>query len=71
MKTFALGIIFGSILTSTLTIAGTRFYDSKGQPSAPSGSIQQFDYFRERQQRLDIGKMRQLQEQQHYNPCAR
>jgi hypothetical protein len=74
MKHFVLGVLAGSFLTGTLGLAGT-FYDSKGQPSAPSGSIQQFDFFRSRQQQLDIAAMRRSQEealrQQRLAPCAR
>jgi len=72
MKTFALGIILGSLLTGTLAGAA-RFYDRNGQASVPSGSIQQFDYFRQRQQFLDLNAMRRNQEealrQQRLNPC--
>ena len=50
-------------------------YDSKGNVKAPSGSQQQFDYFRQRQQQIDIGHMRKQMEQQELdrklgkNPC--
>lgn len=74
MKQFMLGVLTGSLLTGSLGLAG-NFYDSKGQPSAPSGSIQQFDYFRNRQQQLDIAAMRRNQEealrQQRLIPCGR
>lgn len=74
MKHFMLGILAGSILTGSLGLAAT-FYDSKGQPNAPAGSIQQFDYFRQRQQFLDLNAMRRNQEealrQQRLTPCAR
>lgn len=73
MRQLMLGIILGSALTGTLVGAG--FYDSKGQPAAPSGSIQQFDYFRQRQLFIDAGAMRRNQEeqmrQQRLNPCMR
>lgn len=71
---FMLGVLVGSFITGSLGLAGT-LYDSKGQPFAPSGSIQQFDYFRQRQQFLDISAMRRNQEealrQQRLTPCAR
>lgn len=74
MKTFALGIILGSLLTGTMAGAA-RFYDDHGQPAAPSGSIQEFDYFRARQSFIDVGNMRRAQEehmrQQRLNPCGR
>jgi hypothetical protein len=38
--------------------------NSKGNVAAPTGSQQQFDYFHERQQQLDIGHMRKQMDQQ-------
>jgi hypothetical protein len=71
---FMLGVLTGSLLTGSLGLAGT-FYDSKGQPSAPSGSIQQFDYFRQRQFFLDQSAIRRQMDndrlQQQLNPCRR
>ncbi len=73
MRNFILGLIVGLTLAGTLGYAGT-FYDSKGQPDTPHGSIQQFDYFRQRQFFLDAGAMRRNQEEQlrhdRLNPCA-
>ena len=63
MRHFILGIVVGSLVTGTVVGAGT-FYDSKGNVKAPSGSQQQFDYFRQRQMFLDIGNMRKQMEQQ-------
>lgn len=63
MKQFILGAMLGSLITGGLAVAGT-FYDSKGQPAAPRGSVQQFDYFRQRQQQLDIKHMREQQDRQ-------
>jgi hypothetical protein len=40
-------------LTGTAGGAG-NLYDSKGNMQAPRGSTQQFDYFRQRQQWLDL-----------------
>jgi len=74
MRTFVFGILVGSLLTSTLTGAG-QFYNSSGSPSAPSGSVQQFDYFRQRQQYLDLNAIRrnsdQQRQQQLLHPCGR
>lgn len=63
MKQFALGIVLGSLVTGTVVGAG-NLYDSKGNVKAPSGSQQQFDYFRQRQQQIDISNMRKQMEQQ-------
>ena len=63
MKQFTLGILFGSLITGTVVGAGS-LYDSKGNVAAPSGSQQQFDYFRQRQQQLDISNMRKQMDQQ-------
>jgi len=63
MQQFILGILVGSLVTGTVVGAGS-FYDSKGQPSAPRGSVQQFDYFRQRQQQLDIQHMRDQMDRQ-------
>ena len=61
MKQFTLGILFGSLVTGTVVGAGS-LYDSKGNVAAPRGSQQQFDYFRQRQQQLDISNMRKQME---------
>jgi hypothetical protein len=63
MKQFTLGILFGSLVTGTVVGAGS-LYDSKGNVAAPRGSQQQFDYFRQRQQQIDISNMRKQMEQQ-------
>ena len=74
MKQFVLGVLLGSLATGTVAGAG-KLYDSKGNVKAPSGSQQQFDYFRQRQQQIDIGHMRKQMEQQELdrklgkNPC--
>src|SRR5215467_7337037 len=74
MQQFILGILFGTLITGTVVGAG-KFYDSKGNLKAPSGSQQQFDYFRERQMFIDINNMRKQMEQQQLdrklgkNPC--
>lgn len=58
MGQFSLGLIVGIVLSASVGIAG-NLYDRAGQPAAPRGSTQQYDYFRSRQQQLDIGAMRQ------------
>jgi hypothetical protein len=74
MRQFILGIVVGSALTASLGLAG-NFYNDKGQPAGPRGSVQQFDYFRQRQQWLDIGAMRQQADrgaaEQRKAPCDR
>lgn len=49
--------MLGSVSTGSLVLAG-NFYDSKGNVKAPAGSHAQFDYFRERQQQLNVSTMR-------------
>jgi len=72
MQQLIIGIIVGSALTGTL-VGAAQFYDQQGQPAAPSGSIQQFDYFRGRQQQLDVNAMRREADRQRLNnltnPC--
>jgi hypothetical protein len=63
MKQFILGILVGSLVTGTVVGAG-NFYDSKGNVQAPRGSVQQYDYFRQRQLYLDMSNMRKQMEQQ-------
>ena len=74
MKKFISGIILGSLMTGGIVGAGT-FYNSKGEPAAPRGSVQQFDYFRQRQQFLDIQHMRERADQDRLNqqlhPCGK
>jgi len=74
MKPFILGAILGSLFTGGWALAGT-LYDSKGQPAAPRGSIQQFDYFRQRQLFIDQAATRRAAEemarQQRINPCGK
>jgi hypothetical protein len=69
MKQFV-GVLLGSLVTGTVVEAGS-LYDSKGNVKAPSGSQQQFDYFRQRQQQIDIGNMLKQMEQQELRPQAR
>jgi len=74
MRQFVFGILVGSLVTGTVVGAGT-LYDSKGNVNAPRGSVQQFDYFRQRQMFLDMSKMREQMEQQEldrktgHKPC--
>lgn len=74
MRNFILGFLLGSLLTGGLVSAGT-FYDRNGQPNAPTGSIQSFDYFRMRQQFLDIGHLRDQADHERLEratkPCAK
>ncbi|MDK2744422.1 MAG: hypothetical protein NDI90_16090 [Nitrospira sp. BO4] len=64
MKHFIFGILIGSVMTGT-AVGGGSLYDSKGNMQAPRGSTQQFDYFRQRQQWLDLQHMRnQLDKQE-------
>ena len=74
MRNFIFGFLLGSLLTGSLGLAGT-FYDSKGQPAAPRGSIQQQDYFRMRQQFLDLNALRRQGEEalreQRLHPCGK
>ena len=66
MRQFVFGILVGSLVTGTVVGAGT-LYDSKGNVNAPRGSVQQFDYFRQRQMFLDMSKMREQMEQQEFD----
>jgi len=66
MKHFIFGILIGSAITGTAVGAGS-LYDSKGNVQAPRGSVQQYDYFRQRQQQLDIGHMRNQLGKQELN----
>lgn len=74
MTQFTLGMVLGSVLTGTLLGAGT-FYDSKGQPNAPAGSVQQFDYFRQRQLFIDLNALRRQADSDRMrkliDPCGR
>jgi hypothetical protein len=66
MRQFILGIVMGNVVTGTVVGAG-NLYDSKGNVQAPRGSTQQFDYFRQRQQQLDVENMRKQMDQQEFN----
>ncbi len=63
MKHFIFGILIGSAITGTAVGAG-NLYDSKGNVQAPRGSVQQYDYFRQRQQWLDVENMRKQMDKQ-------
>jgi hypothetical protein len=67
MKPLIVGIILGSMLTAGVGIA-SNFYDSHGKPSAQAGSIQSFDYFRQRQFYLDTGTIKKNSDQ---HPCGK
>jgi len=68
------GFLLGSLVTAGVTMAGT-FYNDKGAPNAPVGSVQQFDYFRWRGTQLNVERLERDAEQQRLNtltkPCAR
>lgn len=71
MKQFVLGIVLGSVLTGVM-VEAKSLYGKDGQVQAPRGSIQQQNYFRERQLWLDVGHMRkQMDNQRLGNPCAK
>lgn len=66
MTHFIIGMMVGSVLTATL-VAADNVYDAAGNPAAPRGSIQQYDYFRERALQLDVGAIRR----NLLTPCPR
>ena len=71
MKQFMLGVLVGASVMASLAGAGNP-YDRSGQPAAPRGSIQQYDYFRQRQQQLDVGALRRQADQQKGGvPCVK
>lgn len=74
MKQLTLGVVIGSVLTAGLGVAAD-LYNREGAVQAPTGSAQQYDYFRQRQLFLDVQKLRQLGEQGRIEslmrPCAR
>lgn len=77
MRNFILGIVLGSLLTGGLGLAASGTWGSKGLPGSqgPSGSQAQYDYFRQRQQWLDLRALRQQMAeermQQMTRPCAK
>ena len=58
MRQFILGCLVGGILMGAVSVLAEK--DSLGR----SPQQQQFDYFRQRQQQLDIQHMRQLMDRQ-------
>ena len=70
MKHFILGLVLGSVLTGTV-VSAERFYKSDGSVAAPRGSVQSFDYFRQRQLFIDQNHIRQGVDGLRANPCAR
>ena len=74
MKHVTLGIILGSLLTTGIGMAGS-FYNKEGQSKAPTGSIQQQDYFRQRQLFLDTQALRRQADNDRLrnltDPCRR
>ena len=77
MSQFIGGVMVGALLTGSLGLAA-NFYDNNGKPSSPYGSVQSYDYFRQRQLYLDTNAMRNVLEDQRLkqqnrqlNPCVR
>jgi hypothetical protein len=52
-----LGVMLGSLLTTGLGLTAD-LYNRDGAVQAPRGSVQQYDYFRQRQLFLDVAAMR-------------
>ena len=61
MRQFILGCVVGGILMGAVSVLAEK--DSLGR----SPQQQQFDYFRQRQQQLDIQHMRRLMDQQEFD----
>lgn len=74
MKQFMLGIVVGAMMMGVVAEAG-NLYKKDGSVNAPTGSQAQFDYFRQRQQQLDISHMRRQADQDRLNrmtnPCGK
>jgi len=74
MRQFILGIVIGATLTGGLVSAG-NFYNKDGSLNAPGGSQKSFDYFRQRQQQLDISHMRRQADKERLDrqlhPCGK
>jgi hypothetical protein len=73
MRNFLCGLIVGLGLSGSVVLAG-NLYDPQGNLRAPAGSQQQYDYFRQRQQQLDIGALRRHAEEDRAAgrvPCAK
>lgn len=62
MGNFVGGVLVGVVLSASLGLA-SGLYDRQGNPTGPRGSVQQFDYFRQRQLQLDVGALRRQAEQ--------
>ena len=61
MRRFILGCLVGGVLMGAVTAMAGK--DSLGR----SPQQQKYDYFRERQQQLDIGHMRKQMDQQQFD----
>jgi hypothetical protein len=74
MRQLVMGVVLGSLLTGTVVEAGS-FYNKDGSLNTPNGSQKQFDYFRSRQQQLDIQHLRQQADRdrlkQMSDPCGK
>lgn len=56
MRNFLLGLMAGLIIAAGGVEAGSKIYGGKSNPGGPQ--IPQYDYFRQRQQWLDINSLR-------------
>lgn len=75
MKNLMLGILIGSCLTAGVGVA-QELYNRDGNIQAPRGSVQQYDFFRQRGAFLDLQKMRENSDRDRINgmmnmPCER
>lgn len=75
MRNFVGGVIVGVLFSASMGLAA-GMYDKNGNPSAPRGSIQQQDYFRQRGQQLDLQALRreadrQRSERSQGRPCEK
>jgi hypothetical protein len=74
MKNLVFGILLGSCLTTGLGLA-QNYYDSNGALSAPRGSQQQYDYYRQRELYTDMNAVRRENDRMRLreleNPCAK
>jgi hypothetical protein len=59
------------VISGTFAYAGSNLYNKDGSLNAPRGSQQQFDYFRQRQQYLDLQQMRRNSDALRADPCGK
>jgi hypothetical protein len=74
MTHFIFGVAVGIVLSASLGLAGT-FYGKDGSVKAPAGSVERFDYYRFRQEMLDVGAIRRQMErdriERQISPCGK